>query len=98
MQNAQGERDWTERWNEKVDEIDARIIAFFKRAGAKMEDLYEDISAQFRNWAHSKGEDASHFEREHPTNVALRERVSSRVEELERMGRIERQRESLLNK
>lgn len=90
--------DWTERWNAKVDEVDAKIIDFFKRTGAEIEQLYEDVRWQFKRWAEDARENTEQYEREHRSAQALRSKVDQRIDELDKMGRIERQRDSLLNK
>lgn len=85
---------WMQRWNEKAEEIDARIIAFFKRAGAEIEELYEDVRRQFHQWALDAAENTEQYEREHKSTAELRERVDRRVEELTREGRIEARKEA----
>jgi hypothetical protein len=34
---------WMQRWNDKAEEIDERIIGFFRNAGKETEELFENI-------------------------------------------------------
>ncbi len=90
--------DWRERWHARAEEIDSKIIDFFKRAGAELEVLYEDVRWQFKKWAEDARENTEQYEAEHKQAKLLRERVDQRIDELDGMGKIERQRESLLKK
>jgi hypothetical protein len=90
--------EWMQRWNHKAAEIDAKIIAWFKQAGAEFEELWEELRIQLKQWAVDAAENTEKYEREHKDMKDMRAKLESRVDELEREGKIERQRDNLLHK
>ena len=83
--------EWWAKIMDKTDELDDDIVAFFKKTGAKTEDVFGNVKDKVKGWLDRDGD--GHFleyDEAGEKEKAFRAAVQQRVDALLALGRIKK--------